>query len=547
MKKLILASFLLLPFTFAFSAIEKPKLILVISIDQFRADYLERFKSHFLPAKGSKIGGFNYLKTKGAYFSHAEFGLLQNMTCPGHATILTGAYAYQTGIPNNDWYNPETGAFIYCAEDQSHKTIGASPKNPHVGTSPKNLKTNTFGDELKNAYTDSRVVSIALKDRSAIMLGGHRADVAFWFDGESFQWVSSEYYLKEIPAWVAQINQGLKSKIGNELVWDKKLDKTIRPNTQILETKQTKEMGASFTHRASVGVYSSLLFPIGISMPVEMAEAAITNLKLGQGKATDILAMSFSSHDYVGHTFGPESDEIKETTVLEDQILSRLLNFVNNKIPGGLENTWIVLTADHGVAWNPQIQASLKVPAGYLDQELVVKEIEKFMNEKYGKVSGKWTLEPSELNFFFNPKSIAEKELDITKVRSEVMKYLIPKQRMFKGIAHIFSGNDVKRRTLPPGQFEKQILRTYFEGRSGDIVMIQEPGYIVAYGASSHLSGYSYDRYVPVIFTGKPFRPGLYAGGEVVDIAPTLSFLMGIIPPASSEGKILKEALLDIR
>lgn len=544
MKKLFIAGLLLsLSSSYAQVAASKPKLILVIAIDQFRGDYLQKFQSLFLPAQGKKLGGFNYLMKKGAYYSHAEYGLLQNMTCPGHATILTGAYAYQMGIPNNDWYNTENQEWVYCAEDQSHKTIGATPKNTHVGTSPKNLKTTTFGDELRNAYQDSRVVSIALKDRSSIMLGGHRANIALWFDAESFQWVSSSYYLDSLPSWVVEMNRNIKAKVGEPLVWNKKLDSTINPNIHVPESKYTKEMGLTFNHKTPMGGISSLMFPIGVSMPVDLAEEAISNLKLGQGKSTDILAISFSNHDYVGHTFGPESDEIKEITVLEDQALSRLFNYVNSKVDGGLENTWIVLTADHGVTGNPNVLSSLKIPAGNIDQGIIAQAINKYLDDKYGKPSTPWMHEPSDLNFYFNRKTFQDKELDYRKVRSEVSKYLIKLPPLVKGIAHIFSGSDVRRRNLPPGQFEKQILRTYFEGRSGDIIMIQEPNYIVAYGATTHMSGYSYDRYVPIIFSGKPFKAGVYAGGEVVDIAPTLAFLMGIIPPASSEGKILKESI----
>lgn len=543
MKKLIttflFASF---PLFHAVALTPKPKLILVISIDQFRGDYLQKFQSLFLPADGNKVGGLNYLMKKGAYFSHAEHGLLQNMTCPGHATILTGAFAYQMGIPNNDWYNADTQEWMYCAEDRAHKTIGANPSDPHVGTSPKNLKTTTFGDELKNAFEDSRVVSLALKDRSSIMLGGHRADIAIWFDAESFQWVSSSYYLKsELPVWISDINKGLKAKIGDKLVWDKKLDKKINSNSFVPESKYTKDMNHAFTHQTSLGGISTLMFPIGIDLPVELAEKAIQNYKLGQRNSTDVLAISFSNHDYVGHTFGPESDEIKETTVLEDRALARLFNFVKEKV--GLDNTWIVLTADHGVAGNPKVLSSLKIPSGYLDHAPFLEEINKYLDAKYGKPSTSWMFKPVDLNFFFNRKVLEEKKLDLVKVRAEVARHLANNKMKFKGIAHIFSGSDVRRRTLPPGQFEKQILRTYFEGRSGDIVIIQEPNFILAHGATTHMSGYSYDRYVPVIFAGKPFKSGVFPGGEVVDIAPTLSFLMGIIPPASSEGKILKEAL----
>jgi predicted AlkP superfamily pyrophosphatase or phosphodiesterase len=530
----------------AFSKVEKPKLILVISIDQFRADYLQKFSHLFLPqTSGKKVGGFNYLMQKGAYFSHAEYGLLQNMTGPGHATILSGSYAYQNGIPNNDWYNSETQKFVYCAEDQSQKTVGANPSSPHVGTSPKNLIGTTFGDELKNAYPDSKVISIALKDRSAILMGGHRPDLTLWFDLESFKWVSSEYYLssKTLPEWVNAINQNLQKKVGIEQTWNKKLDNTTNQNTFVPESKYTKEMGQTFPHKAKLGGSSSLLFPIAIDMPIDIATKAMDEYKLGMGLSTDVLAISFSSHDYVGHHFGPESDEIKETTVLEDRTISNFLNHINQKIPGGLNSVWIVLTADHGVAGNPKVLAANKIPAGYINQVAIATELENFLNKKYGKSSAKWILEPSELNFYINQSIIKDKALDLSKVRDEAAKYIASRKDLLEGIAEVFSGSDVRRRTLPQEQHEKQILRTYYEGRSGDIMMIAKANYILAYGSTTHMSGYSYDRYVPVIFVGKPFKSGLYAGGNVVDIAPTLSFLMGIIPPSNSEGAILEKSL----
>lgn len=530
----------------AFAKVEKPKLILVIAIDQFRADYLQKYSPLFLPAKsGKKVGGFNFLTQKGAYFSHAEYGLLQNMTGPGHATILSGSYAYQNGIPNNDWYNPETQKFVYCAEDQGQKTVGANPSNPHVGTSPKNLNATTFGDELKNAYPDSKVVSLALKDRSAILMGGHRPDLVLWFDLESFKWVSSDYYLpsKKLPAWVDILNQGLQKKVGSEQVWNKKLDSKHNKNLLVPESKYTKEMGQTFPHKSKIGDVSSLLFPMGVEMPVELASKAVVELKLGQGKSTDVLAISFSSHDYVGHQFGTESDEIKETTVLEDKAISDLLNHIDHKIPGGLNSVWIVLTADHGVAETSTILQSNKIPSGYVNQDAIASEIENFLVKKYSKGSAKWILPPSEFNFFVNQKVVREKGLNLFQLRDEAAQHIALKTELLTGIAEVFSGSDVRRRTLPQEQHEKQILRTYFEGRSGDIIMIPKPNYLLAYGATTHMTGYSYDRYVPLIFVGKPFKNGLYAGGNIIDIAPTLSFLMGIIPPSSSEGVILEKSL----
>ena len=215
--------------------IKKPKLIVVLIIDQFRADYLTRFKERFLPAQNKKgaIGGFNYLISNGAYFPYAQYEILQAMTGPGHASLLTGSYPYQSGIPINDWYDSQSGKNMYCVEDEASPIVGLKENSDLKkirGMSPKNLIGTTVGDELKNAGYPSKVISIALKDRAAILLGGHRADLALWFDPSSFQWVSSKYYLPEdhLPTWVTTLNEEIKIKKSPIKVWSAKLQETMK-------------------------------------------------------------------------------------------------------------------------------------------------------------------------------------------------------------------------------------------------------------------------------------------------------------------------------
>lgn len=543
MKKAYLFLFLSLAMHSTFASPRMPKLIVVISVDQFRADYLRRFEHLFLPTSKSKPGGFRYLMENGSYFSHAEFGILQNMTGPGHATILTGSFPYQNGIPGNDWRNTETGEFVYCTEDSAHKTIGNSQNNPHSGTSPKNLIGTTVGDELKSAYPKSKVVSLALKDRAAILLGGHRSDLALWFDPSIFQWVSSSYYVPELPQWVRDINASLLKESGTKISWEAtkvaKKNPLLDPNNKYL-----KEVGVAFPHSTTVGSPASMMFPLAVDLPVQLAKKAISEFDLGQDSTTDLLAMSFSNHDYVGHSFGSESSELKEITLVEDRKLAELFNYLDEKIPGGLSETWIVLTADHGVADTTEVLQKNKVPAGRIDQAPMVAAFESYLRRKYGAPkSGPWMLEPSELNFFISERALKEKKLTAAKVQAELVEHIRTKKQILSGISHVFSGVDVRMKTLPPGLHESQILRTYFPGRSGDVMMIPLPNFVVSYGTATHMSGYSYDRYVPMIFAGKPFKTGLIPGGNIVDIAPTLSFLLGIIPPSNSEGKILSSAL----
>ncbi|MGZ3687882.1 MAG: alkaline phosphatase family protein, partial [Bdellovibrionota bacterium] len=324
----------------------RPKLIFMIVIDQFRADYLTRFEKRFLPprSQGGDVGGFRYLMTQGAYYPFAQYDLLQSMTCPGHATVLTGAYPYQAGIPANDWFDPETLQRVYCAEDPTQATVGAETTDPHLGTSPKNLIADTVGDELKNAGIPSRVVTVALKDRAAIMMGGHRADLALWMDPGSHHWVSSKFYLPDgkLPGWVVHLNETLDQHKGEAITWD-----YPGPGSGLSTEKY-------FPHKADFGTRESMAMPLGVDLTETAAERAFEAFKLGQGAGTDLFAVSFSSHDYVGHQFGPNSREMEEMTVAEDFAISQLLNMVREKVPGGLKNTVVILTGDHGIPPIPE-------------------------------------------------------------------------------------------------------------------------------------------------------------------------------------------------
>ncbi len=339
---------------------ERPKLILTIVIDQFRGDYLTRFNSRFLPAVKSDgtVGGFNYLMTRGAYFPYGEFEMLQDMTGPGHATILTGSYPYQAGIPLNNWYDKATGEGVYCTEDPGVAVIGRNPEDKHFGTSPKNLIATTVGDEFKNAGLPSKVVSISLKDRAAILMGGHRADVVMWFDTKATQWVSSKYYFPSgrLPNWIDVLNGEILGRTGKVVEWNVTGKPTgLSTDNNLLrdEAIHLGKFGKSFPHRVELGTKRSLGTPVGLDITNAAVEKAIDEYHLGKGKGTDLLAVSYSSHDYLGHAFGPNSLEMEEMTVAEDRSLSRILNYIKRKVPGGLAGVVVVLTGDHGIPPNP--------------------------------------------------------------------------------------------------------------------------------------------------------------------------------------------------
>lgn len=441
----------------------KPKLVVVLVLDQFRADYLVRYRERFIAAeKNGKLGGFNFLLEKGASFPQAHFNVLQNMTGPGHATLLTGAYPYMTGIPINEWFDSEKEDLVYCAEDKKHGWI-SNPGAKHVGTSPYNLIGTTLGDELRNLNSKSQVVSISLKDRSAILMGGRRAQTVIWMDPIKNQWTSTRYYYPEgkLPDWVETINQNLKTNEGG----------LARLTT--LAAPLLGQIGF-FPKEMKIGEKTVLASPLGLEMTEVIVERAVSQLKLGARPETDLLLVSFSSHDYAGHTYGPDNQAMQEITVADDLVLSRLFNYLNQHVSGGIKNVAIVLTADHGVAPNPELAARNRLDAGRLDEELIFSRAQKKMEERFGAAKGNWLLKVKELNFYLNPKALAEKEVEAELAQN----YLKEVLRTETGVLHVFSLSDYRKRTLPPGIFEKQIMNSYFPGRSGDVVAILKPYFI---------------------------------------------------------------------
>jgi predicted AlkP superfamily pyrophosphatase or phosphodiesterase len=520
---------------------QKPKLVVVMVVDQFRADYLTRFQRRFLPAKAKdgSPGGYNYLMSSGAYFPFAEYDALQCMTGPGHAMILSGSYPYQTGITLNGWFDEKTRKPMYCSEDSAQAIVGYSGepgKKAPTGMSPLNFHGTTVGDELKNAGYPSKVVSVALKDRAAIFLGGHRADLAFWFDPVPYRWVSSKYYLPDgkLPSFLEKLNEEVASRKGSPYVFE-------APKNS--KTTGLAELNPDFRHTTTIGTKDSLKYPIGLDLTATAAERALDHFKLGQGKATDLLAVSFSSHDYLAHYYGPNAAELEEMTVAEDRVISGFLKRLQNKVPGGLKDVVLILTADHGGPPLSDWAVRNHLPAAAISAKEVSKRINDRLNGKFGKSDkGDWVIFSTDLNFFFSPEVLADRKASRTAVENEAK---LEAQKT-EGVFYVFSRTDYEQRHLPPGMFHRQILRSYVPGRSGDIVMIPMP--FVMEGETdylvNHMTSYSYDRTVPLIIAGPKVKTGIYSThADVVDLAPTLSFMLGIIQPSTAEGRVLSEIL----
>lgn len=501
----------------------RPKLVVLLVIDQFRGDYLTRFRHRFLPQKqGERWGGFSYLLDRGAWFPQAQFDILQNMTAPGHATLLTGAYSYLTGIPTNEWFDGQQASPVYCAQDDSFEWFTGKPAS-RVGTSPKNLNGTTLGDELKMIHPESRVVSLSLKDRSAILMGGRRADAVVWMDPAKFQWTSTKFYFpgNALPDWVKAVNA------------------TLETRQQAKIESGPARSPASFLGKGLLwGDKKAMGTPAGNTVTLDLAEKAIEHFKLGNGKGTDLLAVSLSSHDYAGHQYGPNAPEMEEMTLADDAALARLFNFLQAKLPHGMKDVLVVLTADHGVGSNAEWLQQDRIEAGRVDEEKVREQINARLARVFGTVEGGWVLRAKTMNFYLNQKALekkyGERALVEKEAKTELMK--IP------GMAYAFSSTDYEARTLPPGILQRQILNSYYPGRSGDIIGILKPYFSSGGDPTEHQTGYAYDRTVPIVFAGAGIAAGVHGtNAEPVDIAPTLAFLLGTVPPSQTHGRVLHE------
>jgi predicted AlkP superfamily pyrophosphatase or phosphodiesterase len=430
---------------------------------------------------------------RGAFFPNAEYNVLQSMTCPGHAMIMTGALPHDNGIVLNEWFDKKSNKKIYCAFDEIDKL------------SPRRLQTTTVGDELKSVDKNSKVFALALKDRSAIMLGGHRSDMTMWIDYDEMKWVTSTYYAKDIPVWANSENEKLLKQY-----------KISKDNS-----KEAKKDFATY---------------LGVKVTTDMAIKALESEKLGKGDSTDILAISYSSHDMTGHTNGPDSLEVKAITHVEDREIARLLNSVKKQI-GNLDDVTIVLTADHGVAPNIETSKSYKIESDKIDYEVVYKKVNEQMNAKFGKTSKDWFQGHRSFNFYLNDEVLVDKKVTKEDAEFEIKKIL----KSIYGVREVVTSSEIQKGVFPQGELGEQVKRQFLEGISGDILLIPRPFFMEKDdNCVTHMTGYSYDRSVPLIIAGRNIRPGVYTGANIIDLAPTLSFLLQTLPPATSSGKVLE-------
>ena len=514
----------------------RPKLVVVIVIDQFRPDYLPRFTPYF------GKGGFNLFLSRGANFSEAEYKHAVTLTCPSHAVVLTGTHANVNGLINNQWYDAKSGKQEYCAADTSVTLIGTAGP----GRSPRNLIASTVGDELKRSNGGrSRVITMAGKDRSAIMLGGHLADGAYWMEDSLV--VTSTHYMKQLPVWVQQFNaSGRVSSYAGKL-WDRLLPRAayvgMGPDYVAAE-QNVAGMGRTFPHRLAPDSSPRFLdafkaTPFQNEVLLELAQAAVTNEKLGEDDDPDLLAVSLSANDLIGHAFGPNSHEVMDVTVRTDRLLERFFAFLEQQI--GLRHVLIVLTADHGVAPLPELAGELHPGAGRLDPARIPAAAEAALRARYGAPPAPgWVAHTAPPWVYLNVGALGQKGIAIEEAERTARDGV-------KGVREVNQALTATelRRQQESGTASSAAL-SFYRDRSGNIYYELKPFIVPGREptGTTHGSPWSYDTRVPLLWFGAGILPATHYGMvNVADVAPTLSFLLGISEPGGSTGRVLSEML----
>lgn len=522
------------------NTLEKPKLVVGIVVDQMRWDYLFRFNKLFKPN-----GGFARLMNDGFSCNNTFIPYTPTVTACGHTCVYTGTVPGIHGITGNAWYDKNLNRTVYCSEDKAVEGVGG--KDEVIGQmSPKNMLTTTICDELRLASNfKNKVIGIALKDRGSILPAGHSANAAYWYDGKSGNFITSTYYMKALPNWVNSFNNRKLVDSLYGLNWTTILNKDqyLTYATEDIKEYEAKpfgkdQLGFPYDLSKFIGKDFSKISttPHGNTLTTEMAKAALIAEKLGKGNYTDFLAISYSSTDYIGHSFGPNSWEMVDDYVRLDQELGNLLDILDKELGKGAYT--VFLTADHAVAHIPGFMKENKLPGGTIDEEAGLKTVNKKLKEIFGFDS----LIVSMYNYqiTFNHPSIKNNNINKDKLTNWVIDYF----SQMDGISRVFKIDDLM--TTPINKNLKEMLvNGYYPSRSGDVQLIYKPGYIDGKSTgTTHGLWNPYDSHIPLLWYGWGIKKGsTHKENYMTDIAPTVAALLKIQMPNGTVGKVIEEVL----
>jgi len=496
-----------------------PKLVVVIVIDQFRGDYLERYHDQFGDA------GFRFLLDHGAYFPNCNYNYANTRTAPGHSTLFTGAYSNGHGIASNEWWDPKKKRMVTSVEDDNTKLIGVA--GDKAGASPHNLLSDTLGDELKLATQGkSRVFGVSLKDRSAVLPAGFAGDAAYWIAPKSGAWVTSTYYRNELPRWVQDFNESRPTKF-----WDR--DWKSAQGASLRSTAHRKSKDGS--EAGFYEVVGSTAF--GNEYEFDFAKELVVYENVGRGPATDLLALSLSPNDILGHQVGPDSPEMQQMALDLDRQLADFITFIGHQI--GLANVWIALSADHGVSSLPDDVKRLRIPAANLDAGKLEAQINSTISAKFSPGHPATYVHLDYPMAWLDQDVFAAahiKEHDAEVAVGETMKQT--------GARAYYTKSQLEAGEVPDTAMGRKYLNSYSPEGSWFVMAVPDTYTVGSSKGTDHASPYTYDTHVPLALYGLAFQPGIYRTSvEPVDLVATLASLLGINAPTHSVGRVLTEAL----
>lgn len=496
--------------------VKKPKLVLAIIVDQFRYDYLHRWRAQYQ-------SGLARLMDRGAVFTNAHYEHFPTVTAIGHSTFLSGATPSVSGIVGNEWYDRSSGKQVTSVTDETVQILGAAAKTP---ASPRRLLVSTLADELKMSGSGkSKAIGISMKDRSAILPVGRMANAAYWFDAGNGNFVSTTYYFPKLPAWVEAFNQ--------TRVVDQWVGKTW---TSVEESNGASPL-FTLPDKADGTYYTALeRVPYGNDVVEMFAEKAVEAEQLGQRGETDVLALSFSANDRIGHDVGPDDPRVRDVSIRTDRVLGRFFDYLDKKV--GMANVLVVLTADHGVAPLPEVMEQRRMPGGRITEATILEHVQNRLTERYGE--GKWVVGKSGPAPYLDHNLIKAKGLNLAEVQRTAAEVVRSHPHIFR----VYTGTQLANGQILDDLIDRRVRNGYHWERAADLFIVPEPYWLFEAKGTSHGTPFNYDTHVPLLMMGPGVRPGRYHKRAAVnDIAPTLANILEVEVPAGSIGRSLDEVL----
>ena len=519
------------------ASLARPKLVVGVVVDQMRYDYWFRYYDKY------SEGGFKRLMREGFNCRNHHYHYALTVTAAGHASVYTGSTPAIHGIVGNDWFDKRLGKGMYCVADSTVQPVGTT-NAPAGKMSPKNMLVSTITDQLRiGTNYQNKTIGIAIKDRGAILPAGHTANGAYWFDSKTGNWITSTFYMNDLPQWVKDYNakkrpsELMKQNWNTLLPIEKYTESTA--DDQPYEAKLPGAKKSVFPYDLAgiagdaFGVLAST--PHGNTVTKEMALEALKNERLGKGKSTDFLAVSFSTPDYVGHGFGPNSVEEEDIYLRLDRDLAELLNAFDAQVGKG--NYLLFLSADHGVMDVTDLWKRNRLPAGRLNIGQVNTAVKAVLKEKFG--DGDFIRASENYQFYLNHDLLKQKNLSVDKIVEAIR----PTMLDFDGIAEVLNTHDLSNANI-----NNYLLTLYKNGthakRSGDIQIVTEPGWMSSTIAATHGAPYNYDTHIPLLFFGWGIKPGeTFSRTAVADTAPTVAALLKLLEPSGNIGHIIEDVM----